>query len=122
METALLVFGVYMTGAGILMVFNPEAARKLSAGWIKGGRVNRLLAVVPLAFGYLLLWAAPASELPIYVKMLGWITVLKGMHFLIAPAKQITGMMDWWLKLPQGAYIIWGYVAVAMGLPILLAL
>ena len=122
MRIALFAFAVYMVGAGILLLFEPKVMRKLVKSWMRGKKPNRLMALSPLIIGWLLLWAAPASEVTVYVKVLGWLALLKGVYFLLLPAKSITGVITWWLDLPAGAYVMWGFIAVAAGLPILVTL
>jgi uncharacterized protein YjeT (DUF2065 family) len=75
--------------------------------------------LVTVAVGALLLWAAPASRAIPLIQLLGWLALLKGVYLLVAPRKQLMGIVQWWNRLSHGSLRLWGLVSLGVGIAML---
>ncbi len=121
MTLFLAIFAWYMAGVGALMVLSPARAKRMTDLWMKD-KVHRVLALVPAGIGVLLVWAAPASRAPIFIQVLGGISVFKAAYLLIAPKRQLKEIVDWWNGLSQGRYRLWGLLTLVLGICIITTL
>ncbi|MBI2105107.1 MAG: hypothetical protein HYT90_06005 [Candidatus Omnitrophica bacterium] len=118
MGIVLAVFGWYLVVVGALLCAKPPMGKRLADWWLKD-KLSRRWALLPLAVGLLVLWAAPASRVPTFIRTLGWLGVLKGIVLLIAPREPLMQFVSWWHRLPSGGLRLWGVVAAAFGAAIL---
>jgi len=118
MGIALAVFGWYLVVVGAALCAKPAAGKRLADWWLKD-KLSRPWALFPLAVGLLLLWAAPASRTPVFIRALGWVGVLKGIVLLVAPREPLVRCVSWWNDLPQAGLRLWGAVAMAFGAAVL---
>ena len=121
MKIVLVVLGVYMSVVGLLLCVAPTLGKRLTEVWMKD-KISRGWALVTLGVGALLICAASASRAPIYIYVLGWTSVAKGVYLVIAPRPQLLRVVTWWHGLSQGFLRLWGVVALGMGAAILLTL
>lgn len=121
MTLFLAAFAWYMAGVGALMVLSPARAKRMTDLWMKD-KINRAFVVLPAGIGALLVWAAPASRAPIFIQVLGGITLLKAAYLLVAPKRQLKEIVDWWNGLSQGRYRLWGLLTLALGIGIITTL
>jgi len=122
MRIFLVIFGWYMVIAGVLLVIKPTVIKQLAGTWLRAGRVNRPIAILPLIVGLAMWWAAPSSQIPALIRLIAILSVGKGVYFLIAPQKQASSFINWWLKLPMPSYVVWGLVATLCGIAVLVTL
>lgn len=121
MQIALAVFGWYLIGVGALLCAKPPLGKRMADWWLKD-KVSRRWALLPLAVGALLLWAAPGSRAPVFVRTLGGLGVLKGAILLVAPREPLVRFVSWWNYLPPAGLRLWGVLAVALGAALLVSL
>lgn len=121
MSIFLAALGCYMAVVGAALCFKPPLGKRLADLWLKD-KVHRGWALVTLGIGALLIWAAPVSRAVLFIQVLGWLTVLKGIYLLIAPRGQLVGVVKWWNRLSEGRYRLWGLVTLTLGAAILITL
>lgn len=118
MGLALAVFGWYLVVVGALLAAKPPVGKRLADWWLKD-KLSRPWALLPLAAGILLLWAAPASRVPTFIQTLGGLGVLKGVVLLVVPRAPLLRFVAWWNDLPPAGLRLWGAVAVVVGAVVL---
>lgn len=118
MRIVLLVFGWYAVIAGLLLCVQPSVMMRWMKTLIQSG-VNRALGLPALVIGGLILWAVPASQAPLFIQALGWLSIAKGAYYILAPRQQRIGFFTWWVELSRGVYILWGIFSVALGMIVL---
>lgn len=114
MRMLLIVFGVYMAAAGALLIARPSIVSRSADWWVKRLEV-RAWALLVLALGALILWAAPASRAPIFIRVLGGLSIAKGLYLLLAPRAQLGRFVARWTGLPADVYRLWGLAAAVIG-------
>jgi hypothetical protein len=114
MRLLLAFFGGYMFVVGGMLLLTPAMGRRLTDLWMKD-KIHRPLAVLPLAIGGVLLWAAPASQAPLYIQVLGGLSLLKGVYLFVAPKAQLAGIVRWWQRMAPAGLRLWGLVTLFMG-------
>ena len=114
MKLVLMFLGWYLILLGALLFGRPPLGKQL-ADWAMKDKTSRAWALVTAGFGVLFVWAATASRISPFIYVLGGLTMLKGIYLLLAPRAQLVGLVDWWNRLPQLAYRVWGAVALALG-------
>ena len=114
MGLALAICGWYLVVVGAVLCAKPAARKRLTDWWLKD-KLSRPWALLPFAVGLLLLWAAPASRLPGFIRALGGLGVLKGLVLLVAPREPLARFVSWWNRLPPTGLRLWGAVAVGIG-------
>jgi uncharacterized protein YjeT (DUF2065 family) len=121
MRLVLLVLGWYLVIVGVALALVPTVGKRLTDLWLKD-KVHRRWAMVTLALGVVILWAAPASRAVTFIYVFGGLSVLKGIYLLIAPRAQLLEIVRWWNTLPQPILRVWGAVAVGIGAAMLMTL
>ena len=92
------------TAAGVMFIFVPDRMKKVYSGFLDS---MRRLSFIPLIFGLLFLWAAPASSLDWLMRILGVMGIIKGISMLVFP-RMMQSTLNWWLRLPSKTYRIIG--------------
>ena len=118
MRVVLWIVGNYMAVMGFIMAVKPALGKRLT-DWMLKDKVSRRWALLTLAVGAVIFWAAPASHAPVFIQILGGISVGKGVYLLVAPRDQLMGVMEWWYRLPPSSVRLWGLVAVIIGVGVL---
>ena len=118
MRLFLGVFGTYMVVIGALLCATPRVGKRLTDVWMKD-KVSRGWALVTAGVGLLFLWAASASRAPLFIQVLGALSILKGIYLLVAPRAPLLAVVKWWNHLSPGTYRVWGLVTLAMGAAVL---
>ena len=121
MRLVLYVFGYYVAVIGVLLCVKPALGKRLADWWMKD-KLNRAWAVVTGGLGVLLILAAPASRATGFIHVLGVLSILKGIYLLVAARSQLIGIVNWWNRLSQKAYRLWGLVTLVIGVAILATL
>lgn len=122
MKIFLMIFGWYMVIAGAFLVIKPSAIKKLAGLWYRDGKLSRVVGLAPIIVGAALWWSVPASRLPVLIQLFAVLSIFKGIYFLVAPQKQVTASINWWMQLSTVAFLIWGFVVVCFGVATLINL
>ena len=121
MNLVLIVFGWYLIGVGALLCAKPPMGKRMADWWLKD-KLSRRWVLLPLAVGMLLLWAAPGSRAPVFIRTLGGLGVLKGIVLLIAPREPLVRFVSWWNYLSPAGLRLWGGLVMAFGAAMLVSL
>ena len=122
MRLSLMVFGWYLVIAGVIILVRPTLIKPIADVWVKGDRLVRGIAIVPLSVGAAFFWAVPASRAPLLIQILGVFTIIKGLLWLLIPAPLGIRLIRAWTNLPRAGFLIWGCVAVGLGAGVLASL
>ena len=114
----LAAFAWYMVFVGGFLFVNPVMGKRLTKIWMKD-KISRRWAVLTAAFGAALIWAAPASNSPGFITVLGWLTLFKAGYLVVAPRQQLKAVVHWWEHLSQGSYRLWGLFSLVVGVCII---
>jgi hypothetical protein len=114
------LFGLVVGALGILGLLAPE---RLMA------RVRRVatpggiwfVAGIRLLFGALLLLAADASRAPLYLTLLGGLSLISGVLTPILGPRRAAVMIDWFEARPAGFVRAWCGFVIAFGLSLVWA-
>jgi uncharacterized protein YjeT (DUF2065 family) len=110
MKTFLWIFSVLYVAGGLMFILAPDRMKKFYSAITKS--INKL-APLAIIFGFLFLWAAPASSLDWLIRILGAIALIKGAFFLVFP-KLTKNTINWWLSLPSKTYRAIGIVVLLL--------
>jgi hypothetical protein len=96
MSTLDLVIGVALILMGVL--FAAFAKRLLSVVDLESRRARNISAVGRLGTGLVLILAAPVSRSPDLFRVLGIMTLLGGLAYLLIPYETWVRFVRWWTK------------------------
>ncbi len=121
MRIILALLGVFWIVAGFLIFIFTDASREILRNILKK---KNLLLFSALAFivGILFIFGAGVVSIPWLAILIGFLAMLKGFFFALAPEKKVMGFIDWWLNASNAAYRSWAVVAFLFGILILLIL
>ena len=86
MKIFLLVISAFWFAAGLVFTLFPKKSKTFYTNIVKPVKA---LFIIPLACGFLFMWAAPASRLEVFIRVLGIIAFIKGLFILIAPENMV---------------------------------
>jgi len=98
-----IIAGLWMI-VGIVGVVSPAGLKKFYGVF----KPVRWLAILPLIAGVLFLWAAPASSLNWFIRLLGIIGLIKGLFLLLCPTSMIKAVLDDWSNQSLRTYRLMG--------------
>lgn len=101
----------------ITMAYVPQAM----IGWWSSLMVDpwiRLIGLIPLAIGAVFLYSASRFRGTLYLRIIGAISLLKGVFFVIAPLSLSRSLMAWFLEFPVWALRLSAIVSLAMALAV----
>jgi len=121
MELILLIMGVVWVIFGTLMLFTTEFVKKKVLSRIKKVPYKKWSPVC-IIIGILFFIAAPLSRAKIFITILGILSLVKGFYFILAPKEQVEKFLDWWFNADNKIFKIWGAVALALGVLVLISI
>jgi len=120
MKIVIIILGLYMVMMGMLLYMNSSVLKHFMDFCLKE-KVKLWCGIFTSLLGVLLIWASPGSNMPLFIQAIGWLTLLKGLHFLLAPKRWLDKIMTWWFKLPRWSLVIWGLVSIVLGVVLFMA-
>jgi len=119
MKWFLYAISLIWIAAGCCSILYTSETRNVMNRMIK--EVDRkLISIVPLIAGILFLFAASASSVPWFIRLIGLMGILKGVFVLVAPSNLYDQVNNWYLKsLSDQAHRLWGIIALILGTAIL---
>ena len=112
MKTFLYLISIFWLIFGIIAIISPI---KLSNFYKKLLTNIKPLFILPLTCGILLLWAHPVSSLGILIKVVGILSLLKGIYILVCPMNVLSSTLSFWLSKPEPFWRVYGAIAVLLG-------
>jgi len=117
MRLIVWLVGLVWIGIGLANVFSPNRIKNMIQKYTK--TKIQILAGIILLIGILLIAGSFKTRVPLYVLILGFLALIKGILLFIKPgmAQKLT---NWWLNQSERAYQIWGLVIYTLGLFLLI--
>jgi len=110
MKIFLWIISMMWVTAGIMFLAVPDRMKKF---YNEIAKSMKWIAPLPIIFGLLFFWAAPASRLDWAMRILGVMAIIKGVFFLAFP-KMTEKFMSWWLNLSPKIYRVFGIFALLL--------
>ena len=107
------ILGGLITLSGIIGIANPHRLINLIEHW-HGPTRFWIAILVRVVLGVVLFAAAPACRLPMFVRIVGVISIVAALGILILGRTRLDSFIRWWLIRPALIRIS-GFVAVAFG-------
>lgn len=120
MKTAVLIFGVVITLLGLIGASRPKPLRALVGSFRSTGMLY-LAATIRIALGIVLLLAAPSCRFTIVVYVLGVLTLFSGLLLPILGQVRFAALIGWWIGLSDFTIRASMFLAVALGVFLILA-
>jgi len=117
MKTLAFVFGLCIAAFGIVGVLVPSALVWLAQQFVTPGAFY-VIAAVRIAFGLILISAAPASRMPKVLRVLGYVIVILGLATVLTAlvgVERAREMIEWWLQRSSGVLRLTAVIVVALG-------
>jgi len=121
MRLWLLIAGGYWAVAGAILILAPQWLTKFFSLHVQN-KPFRKWALISLVFGALLLWAAPVSQAPVLIRVLGAMAILKAVWLSLASKEHLNRTIEWWLNLPPMGMRFWGLISLAIGVAVLVTI
>ena len=117
MQYFLYLFSILWILLGLFFIFFPKKGKKLISVVIAMPR--GLLGIIILVIGALFWYSAPIVAVPLFIKIIAIIVLIKGLSFLFIPRSLVKKSCDRFLGWSTGIYIVCGFVAIAIAIYIL---
>lgn len=114
MTLAVALFGLFVAALGLAGVLSPE--RLLSAVTEAQSRLGiHGIAALRLLIGGALLVAASSSRAPLYLTLLGGLSLVSGALTPFVGARRFEAILDWWRSRSRWVVRLWSAFVVAFG-------
>jgi hypothetical protein len=115
MRLAVALFALFIVAMGIAGVLSPR--RLLLMVTRAQSRFGlHFLAGFRLLVGAALLLAAPSSRAPLYLEVLGWLSLLSGLVTPFVGARRLEAILAWWRERSNGAVRVWSVLVLLFGI------
>ena len=120
MTLAVALFGLFAASLGIAGVLSPQHLLAL---------VTRLQTQLGLYFiagfrlliGAALLLAAPGSRVPMYLQILGWLSLASGITTPFFGVRRFEAILAWWRRRATWIVRVWSFLILLFGLSLVWA-
>lgn len=114
MTLAVAVFGLFVAALGLVGLFSPE--RLLAVVTDAQSRLGLYgIAGLRLLIGAALLLAAPMSRAPLYLTVLGGLSLVSAAVTPLVGARRLEAILDWWRARSRGAVRAWSGFVLCFG-------
>jgi len=114
MGTAVKLFAMAYIALGIFFLLSPDKLKRYISFWRQEKRM-KMGAVLCFLFAAFFLLAAPQCRLPWVFAILGALSLIKGVIFLVFGFEKVKAMLGWWDKRSLLAVRLVGLAASAIG-------
>ena len=117
MKTLAFVFGLCIGAFGIVGVVVPSGLVWLAHQFVTPGAFYAI-AAVRIAFGLILISAAPASRAPKALRVLGYVVLILGISTALTGlvgVERAQGAIKWWLQQGSGVLRLTAVIFLALG-------
>lgn len=115
MTALIILFGVLTFIAGIIIIINPEIIFGFLNEHIEKLGLHILAVVDRLVLGALLIFQADVSKFPLIIEILGWLSIIVALSFIVAGRKNFKRLMVWAMSQTKSYGRIGGVFAAAFG-------
>ena len=120
MGTLVKLVGIAIVAMVVAFITKPNILKKYIDFWSKEERVYPG-AVIAVAIGVLLLFAAPACTLNLIVVLVGLMSIVKGVLLFVVGPKKIIKQFNSLAKLPPKTLRLWLLISLAIGVLLIYA-
>ena len=120
MTEALYIVAIFWIAIGVFLILYTERAMELSKKILLIKKI-RLLAILPIVFGVILSVGAFLNTKIFWLCfILGLLSLLKGVYFLVGPISQIKAIFEWWLTKASSVIIrLYALIILVIGIAIM---
>lgn len=120
MTLAVALFGLSVAALGIAGVLSPQRLVALVARLqLRLGLY--FIAGLRLLVGAALLLAAPASRVPMYLQVLGWLALVSGIVTPFFGRRRFEAILEWWRERATWIVRLWSFLVLLFGLSLVWA-
>ena len=117
----LYLVGIFFIVTGALTVFATDMTRKKFFAKILATKDMKKWAPASIVIGIVLLLSASLNRYPLFIVLLGLLSIIKGAVIIAAPEK-MEKIKSWWEKANDNAYRIWGVAVIIIGSIVLMGI
>jgi hypothetical protein len=120
MTLAVALFGLFVAALGAAGILSP--ARLLALVTRAQSQLGlNLIAGLRLLAGVALLFAAPSSRAPLYLQILGVLSLVSGAVTPFFGVRRFEAILAWWRRRPPWAVRLWSAFVLGFGLSLVWA-
>jgi hypothetical protein len=115
MSAVALALSILLAALGALGFVSPQRLADLARRFLTRGGLL-LAAVIRILFGVVLVFAAPTSHAPEFVRLIGIISIVAGGMTPLLRVDQHRKVLDWWTDRGSVFMRSWSAVGLVLGL------
>ena len=115
MTILIIIFGALILLAGIIIIINPENIFGLFKKHTEKLGLQILAIVVRLGIGALLIYQSGASKYPLVIEIIGWLSIVAAIFFVVIGRNNFNRIISWALSLAKPIGRVGGVLAVCFG-------
>ena len=115
MKLFLCVISLIWLTAGIFLLLFPKKAKTLYAKLAEMVKLVKSMFILSLAAGVLFFWSSPASSLEAFIKVLGILSLFKGLFILLCPINTLKSTFNYFLGRSEGFWRVYGVFVILLG-------
>ena len=123
MTVIIILFGLMTCLAGVIIIYKPEIIFGVIRDNLDKPGLQITAVVLRLVLGILLVEYAPLSRLPLVIEVLGWLSIVAALTFMLIGRTNFLSLMNWALSMLKpygriggvfaagfGAFLIWAFI------------
>jgi hypothetical protein len=115
MTILVILFAVLTLAAGLVISINPEYVFGFLRNHFERIELYILAIGVRLLLGVLLIYLSGVSRFPLAIEIIGWISIIAALVFLVIGRAKFNKLMSWVLSLVKPLGRVGGVIAMAFG-------
>lgn len=115
MTILVILFAVLTLAAGLVISINPEYVFGFLRKHFERIELYILAIGVRLLLGVLLIYLSGVSRFPLAIEIIGWISIIAALVFLVIGRARFNKLMSWVLSLVKPLGRVGGVIAMAFG-------
>ena len=115
MSIVIVIFGVLTLLAGVVIIVNPEIVFGYLKRHLEKLGLHILAIVVRLVLGALLIFLADVSKFPNAIEVLGWLSIIAAITFVVIGRNNFKRLMSWAMSFQKPYGRVGGFIAVCFG-------
>lgn len=108
------LFGLFVCTLGIVGALSPERLLALVTR-VQSQAGLYVIAGIRLLLGFALLLAGPTSRAPLYLQVLGALSIFSGLVTPFFGVRRFEAILDWWRRRPPAVVRVWSLFVVLFG-------
>ena len=115
MSLLIIIFGAVTLLAGMVIVINPEVVFGFLKRSLDKPGIQVLAVVLRLILGFLLIYQSSVSKFPLFIEILGWLSIVAAIFLALLGRRYFKKLMSWALSLSKPFARIGGIFAAGFG-------